>query len=64
VAGTKFLGWLPEPLITAETAAGVIQPLAVEEMDLQRRFFVYRRRRSSTPPPVQKFLEVLRTIEE
>ncbi len=64
VAGTKFLGWLPEPLITAETAAGLIQPLTVEDMDMQRRFFVYRRRRSSTPPPVQKFLEALSTIED
>src|SRR5882672_2557470 len=63
VARTKFLGWLPEPLFAAEESAGLIRALAVKEMDMQRRFFVFRRRRSSTPPPVQKFLEALRNIE-
>jgi len=60
VARTKFLGWLPEPLFTAEESAGLIKPLAVSELAVVRRFFVFRRRRSSTPPPVQKFLEALR----
>jgi DNA-binding transcriptional LysR family regulator len=63
VARTKFLGWLPEPLFTAEQAAGLIRALPVKEMALQRRFFVFRRRRSSTPPPVEKFLEELRNTE-
>jgi DNA-binding transcriptional LysR family regulator len=63
VARTKFLGWLPEPLFTAEEAAGLIKPLAVREMAMQRRFFVFRRRRSSIPPPVQKLLEALRRVE-
>lgn len=60
VARTKFLGWLPEPLFTAEESAGLIKPLRVSELAVVRRFFVFRRRRSSTPPPVQKFLEALR----
>jgi DNA-binding transcriptional LysR family regulator len=63
VARTRFLGWLPEPLFTAEAAAGVVKALPVNEMDMQRRFFVFRRRRSSMPPPVQKLLEALRNIE-
>jgi DNA-binding transcriptional LysR family regulator len=63
VARTKFLGWLPEPLFTAEESAGLIRALAVREMAMQRRFFVFRRRRSSTPPSVQKFLEALSNIE-
>src|SRR5262245_47141526 len=63
VAKTHFLGWLPEPLFAAEQAAGLIRPLAVKEMDMQRRFFVYRRRRNFMPPPVVKFLESLKTVE-
>lgn len=63
VARTQFLGWLPQPLFLAEESAGLIRKLAVKEMDIQRRFFVFRRRRSSTPPPVQTFLEALRNIE-
>jgi len=63
VARTQFLGWLPEPLFTAEQAAGLIRPLPVTQMAMQRRFFVFRRRRSSIPPPVQKLLEALRSLE-
>jgi DNA-binding transcriptional LysR family regulator len=63
VAKTHFLGWLPEPLFAAEQAAGLIRALAVKEMDMQRRFFVYRRRRNFMPPPVVKFLESLKTLE-
>ena len=63
VAKTHFLGWLPEPLFAAEQSAGLIRALAVKEMDMQRRFFVYRRRRNFMPPPVIKFLEALKTLE-
>jgi DNA-binding transcriptional LysR family regulator len=63
IAQTHCLGWLPEPLIAAELAAGLIQTLPIKEMAIQRRFFVYRRRRNFTPPPVAKFLEALRAIE-
>jgi DNA-binding transcriptional LysR family regulator len=63
VAQTKCLGWLPEPLIATEQAAGLIKALPIKEMAMQRRFFVYRRRRNFAPPPVAKFLEALRTIE-
>lgn len=63
VAQTQCLGWLPEPLIRADQAAGLIKPLPVREMEVQRRFFVFRRRRNFTPPPVAKFLEALRTME-
>jgi DNA-binding transcriptional LysR family regulator len=63
VAQTQFLGWLPEPLFRAELAAGLIKMLPIQEMAIQRRFFVYRRRRKFVPPPVQKFLEALRSKE-
>ena len=59
VAQTRFLGWLPQPLFATERQAGLIRPLPVKEMALQRRFFVYRRRRSVMPPPLSKFLELL-----
>lgn len=63
VARTRFLGWLPEPLFAAEESAGLIRKLAVAQMSVPRRFFVFRRRRSAIPPPVQKFLEALRNPE-
>jgi DNA-binding transcriptional LysR family regulator len=63
VARTDFLGWLPEPLYAAEQACGLIRPLAVKEMDMQRRFFVYRRRRSFTSPAMSKFLEELNNVK-
>jgi DNA-binding transcriptional LysR family regulator len=60
VARTKFLGWLPEPLFSAEESAGLIKRLPVKHLSVARRFFVFRRRRSAIPPPVQKFLDALR----
>ena len=63
VAQTHFLGWLPEPLMAAEQAAGLIKTLPIKELTVQRRFFVYRRRRNFSPPPVAKFLEALRSID-
>jgi DNA-binding transcriptional LysR family regulator len=63
VARTKFLGWLPEPLFTAEESAGLLKRLAVKQLSMVRRFFVFRRRRSAIPAPVQKFLEALRSPE-
>jgi len=60
VAATQFLGWLPEPLFAAERAAGMISPIAVKELDVPRRFFVYRRRQNFIAPPVSRFLEELR----
>jgi DNA-binding transcriptional LysR family regulator len=59
VAKTHYLGWLPEPLFAVEQAAGLIKPLAVRDMDPQRKFYVFRRRRNLVPPPVAKFLEAL-----
>jgi DNA-binding transcriptional LysR family regulator len=63
VAHTKFLGWLPEPLFSAEESAGLIKRLPVKHLSVVRRFFVFRRRRSAIPPPVQKFLDALRSPE-
>jgi DNA-binding transcriptional LysR family regulator len=59
VAGTRLLGWLPEPLFAAEQTAGSVRALAVKGMNVPRRFFVYRRRRSFTSPAMAKFLEVI-----
>ena len=63
VARTKFLGWLPEPLFSAEESAGLIKRLPVQQLSMTRRFFVFRRRRSAMPPPVEKFLDALRITE-
>jgi DNA-binding transcriptional LysR family regulator len=63
VARTQFLGWLPEPLFAAERAAGLISLLPVKELNVHRRFYVYRRRQNFMSPPVLKFLEALRNTD-
>jgi len=59
IAQTGYLGWLPEPLFATERQAGLIRPLPLKDVAIQRKFFVYRRRRSVMPPPLSKFLELL-----
>jgi len=59
IAQTRYLGWLPEPLFATEQQAGLIRPLPLKDLAIQRKFFVYRRRRSVMPPPLSKFLELL-----
>ena len=59
VAGSEFLGWLPEPLFAAEQAAGLIKPLPLRELTVPRRFYVYRRRTSFVSPSVKMFLAAL-----
>jgi DNA-binding transcriptional LysR family regulator len=59
IAQTGYLGWLPEPLFATEQQAGLIRPLPLKELAIQRKFFVYRRRRNVMPPPLSKFLELL-----
>jgi len=63
VAGTRFLGWLPEPLFAAERAAGRISPLSIKELNVPRRFYVYRRRQNFVAPPVSRFLDELRNLQ-
>lgn len=60
VAQTRLLGWLPEPLVVAERAAGLITTLEIEELTLVRHFFIYRRRRNFLPPPLLGLLDTLR----
>jgi DNA-binding transcriptional LysR family regulator len=60
IGGHRFLGWLPQPLYATAEAAGLVRPLAVQGMTIQRHFFVYRRRRGILPPPALKLLEELR----
>lgn len=62
VARTQFLGWLPEPLFAAERSAGLVSVLSVKELNVHRRFYVYRRRQTFISPPVLKFLEALRAL--
>jgi DNA-binding transcriptional LysR family regulator len=59
VARTKLLGWLPRPLLAAEHRRGTIHLLAVKELTLPRRFFVYRRRRGLLPAAIIELLKVL-----
>lgn len=63
VAATCFLGWLPEPLFAAEEAAGLVKALPVRDMNVPRKFHVFRRRRNFVPPPVVKFLDALRNVD-
>jgi len=57
-----LLGWLPGPLIAGAAAAGMIRALAVPELAVRRRFFVYRRASGLLPSIAQRFLDHLPLI--
>ena len=64
VTRTRYLGWLPRPLIALEEKVGAVRVLAVPELTIGRRFFIYRRKRGLLPPAAGEFLRHLprRTI--
>jgi DNA-binding transcriptional LysR family regulator len=61
VAQTRFLGWLPRPLFSAEEAAGTVRPLDVPQLSLARRFYIYKRAKGLLPPAAARLLRELPT---
>lgn len=59
VAKTRLLGWLPRPLLAQAMAAGLVRPLHVPELALQRRFFIYRRDQGLLPAPARELLTLI-----
>jgi DNA-binding transcriptional LysR family regulator len=59
VAATRLLGWLPAPLFASEEAANRIRRISIRELDLPRRFYVYRRRQNFISPILASFLSEL-----
>lgn len=59
VMRTRYLGWLPRPLIALEEAAGAVRVLSVPELTIGRRFFVYRRNRGLLPPAAAELVRYL-----
>lgn len=60
VGRSKFISWLPHPIIALEESARIIIPLPVPSMTSQRHFNIYRRRHGFFPLVARRFLEVLR----
>lgn len=59
VAATRLLGWLPVPLFASEEAANRIRRISIHELNLPRRFYVYRRRQHFISPILASFLSEL-----
>ncbi len=59
VVQTRYLGWLPRPLIAFEEAVGAVAILPVAELRLGRRFFIYRRNHGLLSAAAAQFLEYL-----
>jgi DNA-binding transcriptional LysR family regulator len=63
ISSTPYLTWLPQPLIAAEKAAGMVSEISVPELTLQRRFYVYRRAHGALPAPAARLLKELSLIQ-
>lgn len=59
---TDFLGWLPQPLFASEQAARLVVSLSIPELNLPRRFFVYRRSRGILPPAARRLISYLPAV--
>lgn len=55
-----LLGWLPRSLYADEEEAGQIQALNIPELQLHRRYFIYKRKRGFFSPTVSSFLDAIR----
>lgn len=63
VAQSMLLGWLPQPLIASDLKSGAVALLAIEELTIQRRFFLYRRRGGLLPEAAQHLMRLLPLAE-
>lgn len=59
VAKTDLLGWLPRPLLANALGTGQIKVLSVPELELRRRFYIYRRDRGLLPAPARELLKFI-----
>ncbi|HWW63826.1 MAG TPA: LysR family transcriptional regulator [Sphingomonadaceae bacterium] len=64
VADCHFLSWLPRQHYVVEESAGLIGPLEVAGMYVERHAYIFRRRHGSVPPVVHRFLEIVRKMEQ
>lgn len=62
VRSTQMLGWLPRPLFAGEESAGLVKALSVPEMEINRRFFVYRRSRGVLAAAAARLVDELPLI--
>lgn len=60
VKQTDLFGWLPESLYADELEAGHIFALNVPELELHRRYYIYKRRRGILTPSSSLLLQRLR----
>jgi DNA-binding transcriptional LysR family regulator len=59
VVQTRFLGWLPRPLVTSEVASSAVRIFEIPALAVFRRFFAYRRSRGLLPTAAARLLEEL-----
>jgi DNA-binding transcriptional LysR family regulator len=59
VAKTRYLGWLPRPLFALEETCDLVRSIPIAELQLARRFMIYRRRQGLLPAAALKLIETL-----
>lgn len=64
VANSMLLGWLPLPLLSQALSAGIIKLLDIPELELRRRFFIYRRDRGIFPAPAKELLRFISPVSD
>lgn len=64
VANSTLLGWLPLPLLSQALSAGIIKLLDIPELELRRRFFIYRRDRGIFPAPAKELLRFISPVSD
>lgn len=59
VKHSDMVGWLPNPVFHSAYSAGFVQKLAVPEMEIVRRFFLFRRAKGIISPAAKAFLAAM-----
>ena len=59
LAKTDLLAWMPTPLVKNHLDAGKVVVLPVEELDLERQYFLYQRHTGRLSQPCEAFIKYL-----
>lgn len=56
---SKILGWLPNPVLNSALTAGFVQKLDVAELQIVRKFFLFRRAKDILAPAARAFVDAI-----
>jgi DNA-binding transcriptional LysR family regulator len=56
---SEILGWLPNPVLHSAYTAGFVQKLDIPELEVVRRFYLFRRSKGILAPAARAFVEAM-----